>query len=43
MRQIRNKSCYFNSLVELQLAEQQQDEQHNENDSAQTIPEWPIP
>src|ERR1700733_4891364 len=32
----RNKSFYFNGLCGLQLAEQQQDDQHDENDSAQT-------
>src|ERR1700733_3161980 len=32
----RNKSFYFNGLCGLQLAEQQQDDQHDKNDSAQT-------
>jgi hypothetical protein len=36
MREIRNKSFYFNGLRDLQLAKQPQNDQHNENDSAQT-------
>src|SRR5882724_2203614 len=30
----RSKSCYFNGLVSLQLAKQQQDEQYDQNDAA---------
>src|SRR5882757_6146951 len=30
----RNKPCYFNVLRDSQLAEQQQDDQHDQNDAA---------
>src|ERR1700721_1448623 len=33
-RQFRDKSCYFNGLLALKLAEQQQNDQHHQNDAA---------
>src|SRR5580658_3237762 len=30
----KDKSCYFNSLRDSELAEQQQDDQHHQNDAA---------